>query len=216
MKDPTAGTSDIGSGRQVERVSVLLLKAHDALRGATRLIAPREAPESAGRSTTYAEGLSAFLKEVEDTTSTALGGTLDEADRRSVLMAVYVRGDAGRIALLIEQMGDLAAERGAQGLAGPALGPVMEIGEACLNVVAQAHDVLRLSGPPTVLDQGLADITARQRRLSGLLLAGDLRCTAREAADAAVLGRCYEECAWRAVALADVGLQERDSAASGH
>ncbi|MFG2325943.1 hypothetical protein [Streptomyces sp. NPDC048568] len=211
----TAGPSPTGPGREVDRVPALLLKAHDALRGATHLIAPLGASESAGRSTTYAQSLSAFLKEVEDATSTALGGTLDEADRRSVLMALYVRGDAGRIAVLIEQVGDLAARRGAQGFAGPALRPVLELGESCVNLVAQAHDVLRLPGPLTVLDQGLADVTASQRRLSGLLLTSDLHCSAREAADAAVLGRCYEECAWRAVALAGVGLQARDSATSG-
>ncbi|MER7967093.1 hypothetical protein [Streptomyces ardesiacus] len=205
MKHRTTDPAEAGTGHEADRVPALLLKAHDALRGATRLITAQGTPEAERGSATFAENLSALLTEVEDITSTIFAGPLNEADRRSSLIALYVQGDAGRIAVLIEQVGDIASAQGAGGLAGP----VRELGEACVNVMAQAHDVLRLPGPLAMLDQGLADVTARQRRLSRSLLTGSLGRSTRDAVDAAVLGRCYEECARRAVALAGVGLQAR-------
>jgi len=209
----TADLAGTRTGRETGGVPALLLKAYDALREATRLVTVPEGAETETRVTSYARSLSALWRETEDITSLALGGPSREADRRSVLAALYVRGDTGRMALLIEQVGDIAVGRRAQPLAEPVRAPVRELGDACLHLMAQAHDVLRLSGPPAVLDQGLADITARQRRLSRALLTDDLACSVRDAADAAVLGRCHEECAWRTVALARTDLQVREAAA---
>ncbi|WP_143660364.1 hypothetical protein [Streptomyces sp. JHA26] len=125
---------------------------------------------------------------------------------------MYVRGDTGRIAVLIEQVGDIVLGRGARPFTEPVAAHVRELGAACQTLMAQAHDVLRLPGPPSLLNQGLADIAERQRRLSHLLLAGGLDCSTRDAADAAVLGRCYEECAWRTVALTHVALHGWETA----
>ncbi|MER6163144.1 hypothetical protein [Streptomyces violaceorubidus] len=216
MKHRTTDPADAGAGHETDEVPELLLTAHDALRGATQLITAQETPEAERGFAAFTENLAALLTEVEDITSTISADPLNEADRRSSLMALYVRGDAGRIAVLIEQVGDIASGRGTQSLARPLTGQVRELGEACVNLMAQAHDVLRVPGPLTMLNQGLADVTARQRRLSRLLLTGSLACSTRDALDAAVLGRCYEECAWRAVALAGVGLQARAPAMGAH
>ncbi|MGW0011120.1 hypothetical protein ACWDVX_15355 [Streptomyces tendae] len=216
MKHRTTDPADAGAGHEADEVPELLLKAHDALRGATHLITALETPEAERGFAAFTENLAALLTKVEDIASTISADPLNEADRRSSLIALYVRGDAGRIAVLIEQVGDIASGRRTQSLAGPFTGPVRELGEACVNLMAQAHDVLRVPGPLTMLNQGLADVTARQRRLSRSLLTGSLACSTRDAVDAAVLGRCYEECAWRAVALAGVGLQARAPAVDAH
>lgn len=190
----------------------LLLKAHDALREASRPITTHGVAETEYPPAPFLRSLTSLRRDAEDATSAALGSAPDEADRRSVLTAMYVRGDMGRIAILIEQVGDIVLGRGAQSFTEPVAAHVRELAAACLTLMAQAHDILRLPGPPSLLDQGLADIADRQRHLSHLLLTGGLDCSARDAADAAVMGRCYEECAWRTVALAHVALHGWEAA----
>ncbi|MET8567679.1 hypothetical protein [Streptomyces sp. NPDC004783] len=193
-------------GRAAGRVPALLLTARDALREASRLGVTRGAAEADDPPARFVRNLTSLRREAEDATSSALGGAPDEADRRSVLTALYVRADMGRIAVLIEQVGDIALGRGARPFAEPVAAHVRELAAACPTLMAQAHDVLRSPGPPSLLDRGLADIADRQRHLSHALLTGGPDCPTRDAVDAAVLGRCYEECAWRTVALTRVAL----------
>ncbi|MFF4582658.1 hypothetical protein [Streptomyces sp. NPDC001389] len=68
--------------------------------------------------------------------------------------------------------------------------------------MARAGDALHLKAPPAVLERDLTDIGVRQSALSRWLLTGATVCTVPDAVDAAVLGRCYEECAQRAAAMA--------------
>lgn len=206
----TAGPTSIRGSGETGRVPALLLTSRDALREASRPIASHGVRETEYPSVAFLRALTALRRESEDATSTALAQAPDEGDRRAVLTALYVRGDTGRIVTLIEQIGDIFLGRGGQPFGEPLAAHLRELLGACLTLTGQAHDVVCLSGPPSLLGQSLTGIADRQRRLSGLLLTGGLGGTARDAVDAAVLGRCYEECAWRAAALAHVGLVGRE------
>ncbi|MBQ0825125.1 hypothetical protein [Streptomyces tagetis] len=194
------------------RVPGLLLRTHTALRMATDLVTEGGEARREGRLTSLAKSLGGLRGDVEDLTSAALGAPPPEGERQAVLAALSVRGDVDRIAVLIGEAGDIARQRGPAPVAKAVRAPLRELGEACLHVVAQAHDVVELSGPAGVLDRDMADVAARRRSLTRLLLARDTECPVRDAAHAMVLGRCLEECAWRATALAGVVVRLREAA----
>ncbi|MFB7462950.1 hypothetical protein ACFCZ1_05485 [Streptomyces sp. NPDC056224] len=199
--------------RDAGRVAGLLHRSHAALESATAAVAAVGAPDFERRMAVMARTLRAFRSEAADIASAGLGGSDQETDRQSVLTALYVTEDAGRIGVLIEQVGDIAGARES----GPPLAetvrePVRDLGEACLRLMARAGDVLHLTAPSAVLDRDLADIAVRQLALSRLLLTGGPLCPVSDAVDAAVLGRCYEECAQRAAAMARTADQLRGDA----
>ncbi|WP_314251719.1 hypothetical protein [Streptomyces sp. DSM 40907] len=127
----------------------------------------------------------------------------EAADLRSVLAGLYVGQDMGRIDLLTRQVGEIAWERrSTQPLPEVVRRLVRDIGEACLMLIGRTSDVIALSAPHGVVVRDLADISRRQEALSRLLLEGEQTIVVADAVDAAVIGRCYEECAYRAVAVA--------------
>ncbi|WP_327381895.1 MULTISPECIES: hypothetical protein [unclassified Streptomyces] len=132
-----------------------------------------------------------------------LAATNEVADLRSVLTGLYVGQDVGRIDLLTRQVGDIAWERrSVRPLPEELRLPVREIGEVCLTLIGRTSDVVALSAPHTVVGGELADISRRQQALGRLLLEREQAIAVTDAVDAAVIGRCYEECAYRAVAVA--------------
>ncbi|MER7466739.1 hypothetical protein [Streptomyces sp. NPDC097981] len=191
----------------------LLRETHAALGIATDLVTTAGGADTERRMADLVSTLCGLRGEADDLAATVLGTVTQERDRESVLTALYVAGDTARIGVLIEQMGDIARARNSgPRLAEPVLVPVGDLGGACLRLLARARDVLQLDAPPAAMDGDLADITARQRGLSRLLLTGGTVCPVRDAADAAVLGRCYEECAHRAAAMARIAALLREGA----
>ncbi|MEZ7007528.1 hypothetical protein [Streptomyces sp. AD55] len=195
-----------------DRMPGLLLRAHTALRMATDLVTDGGEARREDRLTALDQALRGLRGEAGDLTAAVLADPPREGGRQAVPAALYVRGDLDRLAVLLGEAGDIARARGAAPVAEPLRGPLRELGEACLRLVARAHDVAGASRPRGVPERAVAEAAARQRSLARLLLTGDTRCPVRDAAHAAVLGRCLEECAGRAVALAGVVARLRETA----
>ncbi|MFD6228006.1 hypothetical protein ACFWFZ_14145 [Streptomyces sp. NPDC060232] len=132
-----------------------------------------------------------------------LAATDEVADLRFVLTSLYVGQDVGRIDLLTRQVGDIAWERRSMRPLPQELRlAVREIGEVCHTLIGRTSDIVALCAPPAVVYRELADISRRQQALGRLLLGREQTIAVADAVDAAVIGRCYEECAYRAVAVA--------------
>ncbi|MFJ3927074.1 hypothetical protein [Streptomyces sp. NPDC090022] len=201
--DPTAG-----------RVAHVLGLAHTALTLATAALAGT-GPGAEEAMASLSGALAELRRAADDF------GPADEAapspagaDIPSVLTGLYVGQDVGRIDLLIRQVADIAWARWSrQPLPGEVWLPVRDLGEACLRLIGRASDVVELSAPSVVMDSELADIGRRQRELGRLLLVRGASMATDDAIHAAVLGRCYEECGNRAVAVARlVGLLRETTA----
>lgn len=199
----------IGTDQTVGRVAHVLRLAHTALTLATTAAFAETSPRAEEAMTSLSSALAALRHAADDlvpgdeATLSFPGGAVP-----SVLTGVYVGQDMRRICQLIRQVGDIAwARLSKQPLTGAVWLPVRHLGEASLRLIGRASDVVELSAPSTVMDSELADIGRRQRELDRLLLARGASTEVGDAIDAAVLGRCYEECANRAVAVARlVGL----------
>ncbi|MFD0373799.1 hypothetical protein [Streptomyces sp. NPDC127112] len=200
--------------RDIGHVASLLRQAHSALGLAMEVLSTSAGSDSERTMADLGRTLRELRGEADDLASAAFGALPQEMDRQSVLMALHVAEDIGRIGVLIEQVGEIAqARRSGPSLTQGVLLPVRDLGGACLRLMARACDVLRSDAPPAVMDGDLADIVARQRGLNRLLLSGgDEACPMRDAADAVVLGRCYEECAFRAAAVARIAVLLREHA----
>ncbi|MFE2125044.1 hypothetical protein [Streptomyces amritsarensis] len=212
MADPVRTRTD----GDIARVASLLQQTHAALGIASDVVRAAGGVDTVRRMADLGRTLRALRGEADDLAATELGAGPQEKDRESVLTALYVTEDVARIGVLIEQVGEIAGARSSgPRLAAPVRVPVGDLGDACLRLLARARDVLQLAAPPAVMDRDLADVTARQRGLSRLLLTGGTVCPVRDAVDAAVLGRCYEECAHRAAAMARIAALLREGAPQG-
>ncbi|MFI8100780.1 hypothetical protein [Streptomyces sp. NPDC086023] len=201
MDDTIRATAD------VECLVSLLRRAHSALDVTVRALTLSTGPGTERSMASLGRTLRELHSGSAELATAALGVLPEQPDRSSVLTALYVSEDAGRIAVLLGQAGEILQARSS----GPppaerVLVPLRELGGATLGLVTRAQDVLRSAAPPAVMDSGLAEITARQRGLERLLLADTCDpALLADAADAAVLGRCYEECAFRVAAVARIG-----------
>ncbi|MFJ6485859.1 MULTISPECIES: hypothetical protein [unclassified Streptomyces] len=183
--------------RTVRGVAHVLRLAHDALRLATAVLVA-SGPGAEREMTALGRALTELGSGADD-----LAATNEVADLRSVLTGLYVGQDVGRIDLLTRQLGDIAWERrSVRPLPEELRLPVREIGEVCLTLIGRTSDVVALSAPHTVVGRELADVSRRQQALGRLLLEREQAIAVTDAVDAAVIGRCYEECAYRAVAVA--------------
>ncbi len=186
-----------GTDRTVGGVAHVLRLAHDALRLATAVLAG-SGPCAEREMAALGRALTELRNGADD-----LAAADEAADLRSVLAGLYVGQDMGRIDLLTRQVGEIAWERrSTQPLPEVVRRLVRDIGEACLMLIGRTSDVIALSAPHGVVVRDLADISRRQEALSRLLLEGEQTIVVADAVDAAVIGRCYEECAYRAVAVA--------------
>ncbi|MEV0986014.1 hypothetical protein [Streptomyces sp. NPDC049949] len=187
----------------VRRVAHVLRLAHAAVGQATGLLATPGAGLEQGM-ITLSGALGELRQEADELVAAdASIGTIGEADLRSLVTDMYVGQDAGRIDLLIRQVGDIAwARRSRQPLPDEVRFRVRDMGDDCLALVGRAADVVELSAPHAVMDRQVEDIDRRQQELCRVLLSGTEPLTTRDAVDVAVLGRCYQECARRAVAVA--------------
>lgn len=186
-----------GTDRTVEDVAHVLRLAHDALRLATAVLVG-SGPGAEREMAELARALVDLRNSADD-----LGEASGAGDLRSLLAGLYVGQDVGRIVLLTGQVGDIAWERrSAHPLPEAVRRPVRDMGEACLGLIGRTSDVVALSAPHGVVGRELAGISRRQEALSRLLMEGEGTVRAADAVDAAVIGRCYEECAYRAVAVA--------------
>lgn len=187
----------VETDRTVGGVAHVLRLAHDALRLATAVLLG-SGPGAEREMTALGRALTELGSGADD-----LAATNEVADLRSVLTGLYVGQDVGRIDLLTRQVGDIAWERrSVRPLPEELRLPVREIGEVCLTLIGRTSDVVALSAPHTVVGGELADISRRQQALGRLLLEREQAIAVTDAVDAAVIGRCYEECAYRAVAVA--------------
>ncbi|MFB6613019.1 hypothetical protein ACIGFK_16430 [Streptomyces sp. NPDC085524] len=193
-------------GPTVDGVAHVLQLAHDALRLATAVLVG-SGPGAEREMAELGRALTALRNSADD-----LDVADEAADLRSVLTGLYVGQDVGRIGLLTRQVGDIAWERrSTRPLPEVVRRPVRDMGESCLRLIGRTSDVVALAAPHAVVGRELADISRRQEALSRLLLEGDLTIVAADAVDAAVIGRCYEECAYRAVAVARQAAMLRET-----
>ncbi|MET9881822.1 hypothetical protein ABZZ20_01435 [Streptomyces sp. NPDC006430] len=189
--------------RALRRVAHILRLAHTAVSRATALPTMPGAGLERGM-VALSGALGELRHETDDLAAAdASAGTIEDADLRSVVTDMYVGQDAGRIGLLVRQIGDIAWARRSRGPLPDALRfRVRDLGDDCLALVGRAADVVELSAPRTVMDRQAEGIDRRQQELCRVLLSGGDSLAVRDAVDAAVLGRCYQECAQRAVAVA--------------
>ncbi|MEV0416318.1 hypothetical protein AB0I68_37640 [Streptomyces sp. NPDC050448] len=195
----------------VERAARLLRHVHSALDLTLRVLSSSTVEGLEHTMADFGRTLRGLRDGSDGLATAALGIPPHETDSACVLTALYVSEDVGRIGVLLEQAGEVAQLRSSGlPLAEEALVPVRDLGGAALRLVALAHDVVRSTAPPTVMDRDLSDIATRQRDLERLLMTGDeAPGVLSDAADAAVLGRCFEECASRAAAVARIGALRR-------
>ncbi|RLU89223.1 hypothetical protein CTZ27_22555 [Streptomyces griseocarneus] len=186
----------------VQLAAGLLRLAHTALDEATA--APTRSPAGGGKGMAALDRalgeLQGMVEELAPTRPTV--GVTAAAGIRTVITGMYVAEDVGRMAVLARQVGDIAwARRSKPPLAASVADPLRDIGEAALRLIDQAHaSVLSpVAGP--IPDASSADIEDRQSRLVRALLSVS-GLDVMDAVDAAVLSRCYAECARRAASVA--------------
>lgn len=139
-------------------------------------------------------------------------GTVPTGVRAAVAVA-HVEGDMVRVAELAQQVAEIAwswRERAA--VVPPAVRSALTaLSGTAVAVVGHAREAVGLAGPgrraapvsvveaAAGLDGQLAAVAGSVRSLDGVLAREDPRIDVPEAVDVALLGRCYESCAWHAV-----------------
>ncbi|MFI0901080.1 hypothetical protein [Streptomyces sp. NPDC020983] len=154
----------------------------------------------------------AALHELRDAVECLLLDGTATAGLRAAVAAAHAGGDMGRVGELVQQVAEMAWSwhPGGQGVPPAVHAAVTALGGEATELVERAAEVVERTGgpggaPPDAdpleeLDLRLAGISGRQRSLDEALVADGPRTSAPDAVDIALLGRCYEGCAWHSVA----------------
>ncbi|NXY95235.1 hypothetical protein HYE82_12735 [Streptomyces sp. BR123] len=97
--------------RDIERAASLLRQAHSAPGLALEALSPSAGPDFERMMADLGRPLRALQEPADDLASAAFGALPQVMERESVLLALQGSEDAGRIGVLIEQVGQIARAR---------------------------------------------------------------------------------------------------------
>ncbi|MFI0724149.1 hypothetical protein [Streptomyces sp. NPDC021224] len=161
-----------------------------------------------------AKASDAALHELRDAVDCLLLDGPADSGPRAAVAAAHAGGDMGRVGELARQIAEMARpwHPGERGVPQAVHTAVTALGGEVVAVVARAAEIAgdidaggRGAAAATVaaleeLDLRLAGVSGRQRFLDETLVAEGPRAGASDTVDMALLGRCYEGCAWHSVA----------------
>lgn len=154
----------------------------------------------------------AALHELRDAVDCLLSEAPAVSGLRAAVAAAHVGGDMGRVGELARQVAETAWSwrPGERGVSPPVHSAVAALGAEATAVVGRAAEIAggaggpeaadRATGPLTELDVRLARVSGLQRSLDEALITQGPQASASDAVDLALLGRCYEGCAWHSAA----------------
>jgi hypothetical protein len=204
-----------GSGgdrfREVAALCAAALRpAREALEDATRALAG-----DGGRGgTDRLKASEAALHDLRDVLDVLQADGSPHSCPRSAVAAAHVAGDMGRVVELTRQIVETAWSWRAGGRRMPSAvrTAVTAVGGGVAELVGRAEDAAglacsapdadgsRLGAAVRELDRGFTGVAGSQRALDEVLVGRTRQEDTSLAVDLALLGRCYEGCAWHALA----------------
>lgn len=193
--------------------AVALRSARSALAGVTPVLAGDAGMDGSVR-LKASEAALHDLHDVLDVLDVLQPEGLLASDLRSALAAVHVGGDMLRVAELTRQIVETAWswETGEKAVPSAVRTAVNAVGDGAVALVVQTENTARLPGSrpsapgaqtgATVsgLDRRFAEVSRSQQALDEVLVDEAGHIDVSLVVDAALLGRCYEGCAWHAIA----------------
>jgi hypothetical protein len=205
----------VGSGDdRFHEVTALCAAALRSAQSALAGVIPVLVGDASKDGTVQLKASEAALHDLHDVIDVLQPEDLPASDLRSALAAVHVGGDMLRVAELTRQIAETAWSWGTRERAVPSVvrAAVNAVGDGAVALVAQTEKTARLSSSKpsaggaqdgaTVsdLDRRFAAVSRSQRALDEVLVDEAGHIDVSLVVDAALLGRCYEGCAWHAMA----------------